>query len=254
MGAVIDKVLAYMNAHLGDKYSKTYRMKKGKYDCSSFVYRAYLEAAGIKITHKDTGKAVSTSCYEVYAKGFKLIWPAGYDLVGKSLPSAAELIPSLNLKEGAHIFYCMNSKTTRANKITHVSTVNKNGSSIIHARNVKKGVCVDPLTYGSTRVCAVIQYIEDESVPPVTVPGISTPTLKRVLRKRIIRMKGSDVKAVQEALIRLGFAGNMDVTKLGTFGAKTEAAVKLFQKARGLHADGKVGKQTAPALGIVWVG
>lgn len=47
--------------------------------------------------------------------------------------------------------------------------------------------------------------------------------------------KGDEAKAVQERLIELGFlAGAAD----GDFGAKSEAAVKLFQKANGLEETG----------------
>jgi peptidoglycan hydrolase-like protein with peptidoglycan-binding domain len=56
--------------------------------------------------------------------------------------------------------------------------------------------------------------------------------------------KGSDDPAVpdlQEALTALGFdPGPAD----GVFGAKTEAAVKAFQQARGIAADGVVGRVT----------
>ena len=54
--------------------------------------------------------------------------------------------------------------------------------------------------------------------------------------------KGEDVKTLQRAL---------KVTPVdGDFGAKTEAAVKAFQKSKGLFADGVVGEKTWKALGI----
>lgn len=58
-------------------------------------------------------------------------------------------------------------------------------------------------------------------------------------------MTGSDVQLLQSALDSLGFAtGGAD----GDFGAKTEAAVKAFQTAKGLLADGIVGPITLAAL------
>ncbi|MBS6475483.1 MAG: peptidoglycan-binding protein, partial [Clostridiales bacterium] len=38
----------------------------------------------------------------------------------------------------------------------------------------------------------------------------------------------------------------------GSFGAATEAAVKAFQTASNLKADGIAGKNTVTALGLVW--
>lgn len=59
---------------------------------------------------------------------------------------------------------------------------------------------------------------------------------------------GSDVKAIQNKLISLGYlpSGEAD----GIFGSKTKNAVIKFQKDKGLTADGIVGTNTAKALGI----
>ena len=69
---------------------------------------------------------------------------------------------------------------------------------------------------------------------PVT-PTSTPPSLQR-------GFTGSDaVRAVQKRLKELGYYnGSAD----GDFGPATEAAVKAFQRANGLSADGKVGKQT----------
>lgn len=57
----------------------------------------------------------------------------------------------------------------------------------------------------------------------------------------------SQVKTVQTKLKRWGYyTGSVD----GIYGAKTKAAVKLFQKKNGLTQDGIVGKKTAAALGM----
>lgn len=56
---------------------------------------------------------------------------------------------------------------------------------------------------------------------------------------------GNQVKTVQRILNDLGYnAGTVD----GDFGSKTEAAVKKFQKAKGLDVDGVVGRNTWSAL------
>ena len=56
--------------------------------------------------------------------------------------------------------------------------------------------------------------------------------------------KGNKVKAIQYALNKLGY-GNSGTKKVdGIFGSGTQSAVKAFQKAMGISADGIVGKNT----------
>lgn len=63
---------------------------------------------------------------------------------------------------------------------------------------------------------------------------MAEPTLKK-------GSQGTAVRDLQEALTQLGFGpGGVD----GTFGPKTEAAVKAFQSANGIAADGIVGPIT----------
>lgn len=57
--------------------------------------------------------------------------------------------------------------------------------------------------------------------------------------------KGNQVKTVQRLFNALGYdCGTVD----GVFGNKTKAATKAFQKAKGLDADGVIGKNTWSAL------
>jgi len=59
--------------------------------------------------------------------------------------------------------------------------------------------------------------------------------------------RGSAVTELQTLLNKLGFdCGKVD----GIFGAKTEAAVRAFQTAKGLTVDGKAGEATLTALAI----
>ena len=70
-----------------------------------------------------------------------------------------------------------------------------------------------------------------------------TPTRSTVRRGST----GEDVVYVQTRLIELGY----DLSPYGAdgkFGAKTEEAVKAFQRANGLEPDGIVGKRTYAAL------
>ena len=68
--------------------------------------------------------------------------------------------------------------------------------------------------------------------------AVSWPTLRK-------DDSGTDVAQLQEALIQLGYlSGKAD----GNYGAKTVEAVRAFQKANGLTADGTAGEQTQRAL------
>ena len=57
--------------------------------------------------------------------------------------------------------------------------------------------------------------------------------------------RGSDVKQLQKNLIGMGY---LDGSADGIYGAKTKTAVKEFQKAFGLSADGNAGEATQTAL------
>lgn len=78
-------------------------------------------------------------------------------------------------------------------------------------------------------------------------PG--TTTTETALGNRLLKngVSGSDVKALQEALLQLGY----DLSRYGAdgkFGSETEEAVKAFQTAEGLEIDGIYGELTHAAL------
>ena len=78
-------------------------------------------------------------------------------------------------------------------------------------------------------------------VPTTPAPITPTPTPKSMR----LGFQGDAVRTVQRKLKELGFyTGSID----GDFGKETEKAVKAFQKANGLSADGKVGEQTLKKL------
>lgn len=85
-----------------------------------------------------------------------------------------------------------------------------------------------------------IQYGEAAADVPVPEIALGSRLLKR-------GMVGSDVKALQELLMQLGYA----LPKYGAdseFGAETEKALQAFQKKAGLEADGKYGDKTHAVL------
>ena len=93
----------------------------------------------------------------------------------------------------------------------------------------------------------------DEAPPGDSSKQQAGVTLKRVLFASRLLMSGEDVKAVHAALMEHGLHVGTD-SKQGIFGAKTAVAVRHFQVKKNLIVDGKVGKFTAAALGLVWEG
>ena len=88
-------------------------------------------------------------------------------------------------------------------------------------------------------------------IPILTPTSAATPTptkppLERTLRLSSLRMSGDDVVNLQQRLLDLGYSevGTVD----GSFGPKTEEAVRHFQQNNDLAVDGIVGPLTWNAL------
>jgi YVTN family beta-propeller protein len=98
-----------------------------------------------------------------------------------------------------------------------------------------------------------IQIIQPTAtpIPSLTPTSAATPTptkppFERTLRLSSPRMTGDDVEHLQQRLLDLGYTevGTVD----GSFGPKTEEAVRHFQQNNNLMADGIVGPLTWEAL------
>ena len=119
---------------------------------------------------------------------------------------------------------------------------------------LRRGDILDTRTQGHT-VVVLSNGPKAETWPPVDTPQTHEPpeepangdlgfTLTRILKKGC---KGEDVRALQKALIRLGYSVGTDGAD-GDFGKNTDAAVRKFQLAHGLDDDGEVGPKTYAAL------
>jgi Putative peptidoglycan binding domain len=73
--------------------------------------------------------------------------------------------------------------------------------------------------------------------------------LFRTLELDSPRMRGGDVRMVQQKLFELGYLASQDDVD-SIYGSDTETAVKTFQTDRGIKVDGVVGATTYRELGI----
>ena len=95
---------------------------------------------------------------------------------------------------------------------------------------------------GHAVTVAALQGAGASAPPSAPAPAPSRPVLKR----RDPMMRGPEVKTLQTALHRQGITLSVD----GIFGSDTEAAVKAFQRRRGLDVDGIAGEATWAALAL----
>lgn len=89
--------------------------------------------------------------------------------------------------------------------------------------------------------------IRSYGAPLYTVPAVKRPTLSRYLS---LGNAGTAVAALQRILRASGHRVTVD----SQFGPKTDAALRAWQRTRGLPDDGVVGPRTAKALGWTWTG
>ncbi len=204
---------------VGCRYSQARRTQENIFDCSSLVARAY-SAMGKAWKY---GGRVPLSCNEVYDDDFELLWPESYAAIGKKFGGLSVIAKA---RQPGDLQFLNTMSTGRVNKITHVTMV-ASASKIVHARGTAYGVRMDSLTHYAGKVCALVRY---------------NPACDLVVGHR-----GYHTAAMQKALNKHGADLNGD----GEFGSKTLAALKAFQKAKGLPITGKGDAATLAALGLV---
>lgn len=192
--AVAKRAVKWALDKVGMPYSQAKRATKTHFDCSSLVARAYAEQG---MPWDLVGNEIPTSTQEVYSDMFELLWPADYAKIGKTFGGTAVINRAKH--PGDLQFICTDKKTSRANKITHVTMV-VDSAQIVHARGTAYGVRKDDIELYKGKICAVVRYNPDCE-----------------LRKG---MRGLRVEALQKALNVKGAGLKVD----GVYGENTRRA------------------------------
>lgn len=143
------------------------------------------------------------------------------------------------------VFY----KTSSSKRSGHVAAI-FDSARIFHSGASENGAKVNfsKITWGKryfTKAMYVKRFLSDEQYSSIIVggaiPHVTEVTYTRMLKLKIPYMHGEDVLKVQTALKGFGyFKGALG----GNYGPITRAAVKAYQKSRGLEVDGIVGPIT----------
>lgn len=200
----------------------------------------------IKAGYKDI-KAFDCSGLVTKAMDETGIMKKGFDTTADGLKKHyVRSLKRWELKPGDLVF-----RVNGTGKAYHVGVVVDWDNDVIEARGraygvVKRALNASGKSYWNAygRPIALRDEIEDNAKPVA---------LKRLLKKKIVRMRGEDVKAVQKLLINSGYSCGTDGAD-GIFGSNTDLAVRAYQTAQKLKADGIVGKDTIAALGGRWEG
>ena len=181
--------------------------------------------------------------------------PDGFLLAAKHLAAlalAARRVDRLPMspprKLSAGILGCLVVLAFASAPAAHAKSSNANTAALQVALKALRHYTgsIDGITGRRTRR-AIRRFQRAHRLP---VDGIAGPRTRRklgrrgrpLLGRRIMKRghRGWDVAALQFMLRRRGYALTVD----GGFGRVTQRAVKQFQRARGIHVDGRVGRQT----------
>lgn len=146
------------------------------------------------------------------------------------------------LKPGSAVFMCK----LLSSDYYHVGLYIGNGE-VIEAEGTQNGVVKSKVsTWTHWGELKGVEY--SESVDIETDTTVYTELGQRLLKRTSPCMEGEDIKKLQTKLNALGYVcGSAD----GLFGAKTENALKQFQLANNIEADGIFGQASLTALNNV---
>lgn len=146
------------------------------------------------------------------------------------------------MRKGDHVQYLQELLNKHGYNTGHADGIfGETTDKAVRAFQNAKGITVDGIVGEATWA----KLTEGETTQPQPKPEAKPDTGASVTR--ILKLvDGSAVRNIQKALQKHGYQVAVD----GLFGTDSYRAVKEFQKSKGLTVDGKVGANTAKALGI----
>ncbi|HRF79997.1 MAG TPA: peptidoglycan-binding domain-containing protein [Flavobacteriales bacterium] len=227
-----NELLKIARKHIGERYilgalaPKDNPNWKGPWDCAEFVSWVVYQAIGeLHGCARNNGKPASADAYTGY-------WARDAKKTLQRIPVAEAL-----RTPGAILL-----RVPAPGLIGHIAFSDGVGGTL-EAHSSKYGV-IEGGTKGRRWDMGLL-------IPGITyatrTDPVETGPPPQILRLTKPRMKGKNVKTVQQALKNTGFdPGPID----GDFGPKTASAVAAFQLTKGLVPDGEVGPATARSLKI----
>ena len=166
------------------------------------------------------------------------------DMTANGLMGRCRPVLKAQLEKGDWVF-----RVNDSGRATHVGIVADESLNVIEAYGRDRGVIKRGLNEGGA------SYWNGFGRPEVFTDEIteSKPEgqyiFSRIMKKTSPLMRGEDIKRLQQLIKAAGFSpGSID----GVYGKNTKSAVKLFQKANALKADGIAGRNTVAMLGQIW--
>lgn len=225
-----EDVLKTAEAHLGEPYVLGARAEldnadyKGPWDCAEFASWCVFQTYGVLFGTTQYGAG-----------------PDPYSGAWIEQARAASMLVGAN--EAAHTPGAVLLRARGAGLIGHVAISDGTGGTI-EARGSRYGVVRAPAAGRLWHHGCHVPGVRYTPNPPRA--RVEPPSLLELAGPL---MRGSWVKAVQEALRRHGFdPGPAD----GIYGRRTAKAVTAFQARAGLVPDAITGPETARALGLHW--
>lgn len=227
------EILALAGTKLGQKYvlgviaPKNKETYNGPWDCAEFVsWMVFQVSNKLYGCYNNSGNPAIADSYTGY-------WKRDAEKLGKLIT-----IEEASKTPGAALL-----RVAVEGRIGHIVISDGKGGTV-EANSTNTGVIKSTLSNRRWDYGILVPWITYEKLSNVVV---SSPnyTIYRYLNPMMVSKK---VGEIQKALKKAGFdTKGID----NVYGINTAKAVEAFQQAKGLVADGEVGKITAKELGIV---